>query len=80
MGRNSNYSTSTVRGCEDNLTLWRIVRLEENQIGCDPFDAILKLREICHLPRPNQDDIINTTVVEIPSLNDSILSSVSMSE
>ena len=45
--------------------------MPESECGCDALDAILKLREICHLPRPRKEDL-NVSIDR--SFNESILS------
>ena len=44
-------------GFEDNLTLWKVVTINENQPNYEPLDSLLKMREICHLTKLKPSDL-----------------------
>ena len=40
-------------GFEDNLALWKVERVSDLQPASQPLNAIMRIREICHLSRPS---------------------------
>ena len=68
---NPNMSYS---GFEDNLALWSIEKVSEHERpSCIPYKAILRIREICHLPKPHSIGSVNSSPVDGTKGPDSLL-------